>query len=308
MSQNTVMNKYKILNNIKSKLSIWWVRYLIIPLVLTGPAFFLVSYYTRQGVKNMFDAYLGADFVSFINKYSIIIFIISILLTYIWSVIHAILDNLTSPKDNLTIVHAVTLLESFERIVAEKAHRFTAELNDFRKKNSITTEQVFNTITKPDQQIIFIIYTLFAFLKCIDKNADFRVRLVEIKDNRPAGWFAFAPEHPYPQTDIEDLQHPDSTISACLKTRRMEIVESISAEVKKNNRKCVVTDDRNGSILCYPIYQAATKSWPYVISLYVDKEGFFKKSHKDFYRLILDQFALRIQLEHSLLQMKEILK
>jgi len=198
------------------------------------------------------------------------------------------------------------LLESFQTVVASKIHRFSTELQEFQKRGSVNKEQIFNTITKPDQQIIIIIHALFHFLDSITRDIEFRVRLAEINNKKPTKWFAYAPEYPPPQINIESLQHPDSTISVCLKSGKMEIVESIAEEIKRPKRRCVEIDGRQGSILCYPVFQQANGIHPYVISIYASRDGFFMEKKRDLYNLILNQFALRIQLEHNLILLKEL--
>lgn len=303
---NNDVKKHERLVKIKSVLSIWWLRYIVIPTVLISPASIVTLYYTRPNIKSMFDVYFSADMASFFERNNLLFFFGAMILLYIFNTIYSLLETLTSKKDVLTIPHTLILLESFQEIVASKTHRFSTELQEFRKKNQTNKEQIFNTITKPDQQIIIIVHTLYYFLDSVTKDIEFRVRLAEIGNGKATKWFTYAPEYPSPQTGIEALQHPDSTISVCLKSGRMEIIESIVEETKKPKRRCVEIDGRQGSILCYPVFQQANGSHPYVISIYANRDGYFREKKRDLYNLILNQFALRIQLEHNLILLKEL--
>lgn len=308
---NKDVKKHERLVKIKSVLSIWWLRYVVIPIVLISPASIVTLYYIRPNIKTTIDEYLTKDMVCFLEENNLLLFFGAMILLYIFNTIYSVLETITSKKDVLAIPHTLLLLESFQKVVSSKIHRFSTELQELQKRkieknDSINTEQVFNTITKPDQQIIIIIHTLFYFLDSITRDIEFRVRLAEINNNKPIKWFTHAPEYPHPQTNIESLQHPDSTISTCLKSGKMEIIESIAEEIKRPKRRCVEIDGRQGSILCYPIFQQANRSYPYVISIYASRDGYFMEKKRDLYSLILDQFALRIQLEHNLLLLKEL--
>jgi hypothetical protein len=92
------------------------------------------------------------------------------------------------------------------------------------------------------------------------------------------------------------------------------IIEDLIAEAKKDSdqQHYVPRDndlDEHGSLICYPIIHTYTGGdVPYVITVVADRRRYFKKGRKRLYNWILKHFAVRMQLEHSLIKIGEAVK
>jgi hypothetical protein len=125
----------------------------------------------------------------------------------------------------------------------------------------------------------------------------------------PVGWYAFAPENEPPKTDITVLQNQDSSVSICLKRKSIFVVEDIKMASEKQGRREYVMShqdpsDEIGSLVCYPVYHKQTKCYPFVLAVSANKP-YFMNQRKELYKWILDPYVLRLQLEYSLLVLKE---
>ena len=82
-----------------------------------------------------------------------------------------------------------------------------------------------------------------------------------------------------------------------------------AAKIKnKENRRFLkfnTVDGEDGSQLCYPIIHPATGKVVYVITVAGDKKLCLAEKYLPLYTWLIDHFAMRISLEHSLLLIKE---
>ena len=283
-------------------------QFVIIPSVfLVGPSL-VVTYYSVDQFKSAFKmefpsicAFLDA------NVFWIILF--SLALSYVISNLHLILEKITANGDSLTSEGLLHLKEALEKIVQFKADRFEVESGNLLKTTTSSAD-VFKAITKPDQQIAHIAYALCGFLEAITKDIEFKVRLIQVdSDGNPIAWYTYAPSNLPPNTEISVLQHHDSSVSRCLRNKKIFIVENIKeAANKSGEREYVMShsdpEDEIGSLICFPIYQKQIKCYPLVLAISANKP-YFKNQKKPLYKWILDQFTLRIQLEYSLVLLKE---
>jgi hypothetical protein len=179
-------------------------------------------------------------------------------------------------------------------------------------KTTINPQEIFSELTKPEQQISLLISALKACIECIDQtNSFFRVGLLLIKNDEPYEWACFDPAGRPPRTPAGDLSHPGSTVMQSIKTKTPVLVEDIAKELKiknKDNRRFLkfnTAAGEDGSQLCYPIIHPATGKVAYVITVAGDKKLCLAEKHLPLYTWLIDHFAMRISLEHSLLLIKE---
>jgi hypothetical protein len=258
----------------------------------------------RNAAKESFPKVAG-----FLDEHVIWVTLIALIISYLVSNLHLVLEKVTANGDSLTYEGLLRLKEALEKIVQFKAERFENESSHLLTGKTNPAD-VFKAITKPDQQIAHIAHALYGFLDAITKDIEFKVRIIQT-DNKgnPAAWYTYAPSNRPPNTDVAVLQQHDSSVSTCLRNKKIFIVEDIKgAASKPGGREYVMAHsdpaDEVGSLICYPIYQKQIKCYPLVLLVSANKP-FFKKNRKDLYRWILDQFALRIQLEYSLVLLKE---
>ena len=200
------------------------------------------------------------------------------------------------------------LLSILNNIVDSKGTRFLA-----CAKKSISEnwqhEKTFNEITKPKQQIGLLVNGVQGFFSYYaSEKFDFRVGLMAILDKEPIKWFAFCPNDDPPKTRPDQLKAQSSTIMRALEHQGVVVVESIEDELKKKEHKNFLPgsrDGNSGSIITIPIYCPNTKEPIYTLSVYSNKNKYFRKKNTPLYNWILAHFIKRIVLEHHLMIMKE---
>ena len=200
----------------------------------------------------------------------------------------------------------LTLFETLEKVVGAKATRFGGFIKKLHQGKESAVD-VFNSITKPDQQIIMLVAGLHSFFDAIDSvGVNIRVCLISAKDGIPNDFYYYYPESEPPKASIEELQLPESTAATAIRKKRMVIVPDVQEEVGKENGQYVGDDSgqEERSLICYPVIHHYTSTVPYVIAVVADKSGYFKTTKKQIYNWIFRHFAVRIALEHSLLLLK----
>lgn len=206
---------------------------------------------------------------------------------------------------------ATNLVVALDIPVNKKRERFAEEVDNFVRSgnNKHTTHKVFKAITKPEEQSILILESLASFLNTAYNNVDFKVGLMSIKNNKIEDWKHFLPITKPPKTPLEILRLKESTISRCVASKHTEIVSDVKKEIKNQKNgsmadiryvKGNTSEKEQGSQLCYPIISATTKDLIYVVTISASERNFFKESERHTYKWILERFATRIALEHSL--------
>ncbi|WP_237059394.1 hypothetical protein [Microbulbifer sediminum] len=286
-----------------------WYGRLIIDVLVYLPASLIGLYVSVDKFREEIKKILPDFLVSALDTQLVFFFLGALGFIYIFrEILPNIFSGSESPQKQVTVEGAISLIETFGRIVSAKLTRFSDTLSGYSKKGQVpSASEIFNSITKPEQQILFTINALQVFLESITKNVNIDVRLVEVKNKLPTVWYAHAPEERPPETDIEDLQHPDSALMNCVKSSKMIVVPDIKKEAANpGKRKYVLMEEESGgSAICLPVYHPASKTYPFVITIRADKPNLFSPKRKNFYRWLLSQFAQRIQLEYSLVLLKE---
>jgi hypothetical protein len=173
--------------------------------------------------------------------------------------------------------------------------------------------KIFREITKPEQQIALLVYAIQGIFEFIYKQkVVIKVGLMEIKQNKPKEWFAFAPKDLPPKTGADVLSVPTSAIMRCIEYGDMLVIEDMKKEISKknkNDRHCVKglsLDNDNGSLITMPVYCPNTREPIYVLSIRANKSQVFRVHDKERFKWILQNlFLKRIVLEHHLMLMKE---
>jgi hypothetical protein len=268
-----------------------------------------VVYYLTESSFAAVVRELAPDVTSYIDSHNLLAFALSFLLIFLYHKIPKWFKKWFANHGVSSAQDLLTLLESFEQPLLYKNQRFSDELAGAIKKNITDKSLIFESITKPEQQIVSIIHSLQAFVETITPGTDIDVRLVKVSSDHknPEDWYAYAPHNRAPETAIEELMHPNSTLCACIKSKNMIVIPDIVKESGKTMgaKYHMVKEDDSGALICYPVYHAATKTYPFVITVRSKKPGVFQPKNKGLYRWILDQFVTRIQLEYSLVLLKD---
>lgn len=286
------------------------VRFGLAPTIFfLGPTF-VVTYYSTDLYRHASIEYLPASVVAFLNEHVFGITAVALVASFVVSNVYPFLERVATNRSSVTLEGLLALKEAFEKIVEFKARRFETECAELANTaQPPSPETIFQNITKPDQQIIYVAYALHSFLEAITDNIEFKVRIIRVENDVPSAWYTFAPDNNPPKTNITVVQDQDSAVSHCLRKKGLFVVPDIKvAAHNPDGREYVMSHsdptEEVGSLICYPIYHKASKCYPFVITISANTP-YFQKSRRAFYKWVLDQFALRIQLEHSLMLLKE---
>ncbi|MBW3165517.1 hypothetical protein [Ferrimonas balearica] len=176
----------------------------------------------------------------------------------------------------------------------------------------LCAKTVFREITQPESQIPLLIHGIHTvFESVISEEVTWRIGLLKIEGGKPIDWYAFFPGESPPRTSPRALGAPSSTVSKCIETKAMVIVEDIQQELGKRNKqsrrfvKGNTQPNDQGSQLCYPIIHSATGEVEYVITIAGDRARCMLERYRTIFDYVLQRFALRLSIEHALLIMKE---
>ncbi|MBF6041430.1 hypothetical protein H8F22_21340 [Pseudomonas sp. P154a] len=290
----------------------WLIKSIVKPLVFILPPTLLTTLATRQGLSTSVTKYLSPDVAAFINDSAAAILLGAYIYIIIVKSIYSLIKNYSKPSRELSIKDIIAINKAFEIIVSDKYKRMSDEAKNTIKSNAICPTTTFLKITKPDQQIALLIGGIRSIFEHLDEsNAHFRVGLLRITNNKPTDWVCFEPiSHP-PRTEPGQLSAPSSAVSTAIRKKCIVVIEDIQRELlktSKDKRRFLAGNTQindQGSQLCYPITHASTGKIEYVITIAGNKKSCLIEKHAELYAWILEQFSLRISLEHSLLILKE---
>lgn len=299
---NTLNNFFKILILI---LDDW--RFTIVKIVLISVyGLILIGYSTSRIADEISKLFFG----SFLMDNPILIISTATIVAILYQALYKFLKAKTKSKNDKGMV-AAGLLAALERPVNKKRERFAKEVDNFvrSKTTKYTTNNVFKAITKPEDQSKLILEALELFFKHTYEDIEFKIGLMSIKNNSVDTWKYFLPLNRPPRTSLDELRRPESTISRCIKSMQIEIVQDVRKEISKqqqgvNDATCYVkgatSETEDWSQLCYPLISVTTKEVIYVITIAASQKKFFKNNEKKHFEWVLERFAIRLALEHSL--------
>jgi hypothetical protein len=239
-------------------------------------------------------------------------FIASIIL----SIISDWLDNI-SKVNKANEFELFTLLKALDRVLGKKLDRFGKYAKSIKETTAKST--VFANITHPQKQIETLIDNLFNTLATITGDTSIEVVLAKIENSEPVSWEYYMPEDSHPPDDLLDSQKRGNTLfaHAAQKRHKPEVVEDIEKHLNrtqnKGKRKYVPLDEAtqgvdDGSIACFPLYHEHLRDVVYCISVKSGIPGRINNKYVKRYGYIVEEFAKRILLEHTLQYMKEVAK
>jgi|26BtaG_2_1085354.scaffolds.fasta_scaffold06363_3 hypothetical protein len=250
------------------------------------------------------------DFSDWLMSHPLAVILSAAIIAIIYQAIYKLLINYSKSIYDKSEV-AITLVTALERPVGKKRERFAEEVDNFLrlKSSKYTTNKVFKAITKPEEQSKLILEALEDFFRHAYEELDFKVGLMAIKDDEVDDWKYFLPRNSPPRTSLEDLRRKESTISRCISSMQTEIIPDVKKEITKQKNgvtidtryvKGATSDKEDWSQICYPIISVTTKKVIYVITIAASQKNFFKQSERKNFEWVLEKFAIRLALEHSL--------
>ena len=290
----------------------WLVKSFLRPIFFILPPSLITSLATKNNLNQYLEKVLNSETSKFISESSLLVIIGSFLYVVVLRSIYSAIEHYSKPEREINRDDILFLLKSIGIVVGDKMKRFSTLAKANISKTTINPQQIFFELTLPEQQISLLISALKATIEHIDQtNSFFRVGLLLIKDDKPHAWAYFDPAERPPRTDAKDLSNPRSTVMQSIKAKTPVLVEDIAKELKiknKENRRFLkfnTVDGEDGSQLCYPIIHPATGKVVYVITVAGDKKLCLAEKYLPLYTWLIDHFAMRISLEHSLLLIKE---
>lgn len=282
----------------------WYVKYVVGPVFFVVPVTFFGMVVTRKQL--LADLPYGDQ----LANYQIPLILVFVMSLVVSRLIFAFIKEYSKPNSCVTSDEILAIVSAVDSVVDSKNHRFL-EATKRSNREKWDAQQTFNEITKPEQQIALLVYAIQGVFEFVyNQEVQIKVGLMEIVDDRPTEWFAFAPKDLPPRTGPQDLSTKSSAIMRALESGGLVIVGSIKKELQKSSkrdRKCVKgrSDDNNGSLMAIPIYCPNTRQAIYVLSIKADIANTFLKDEAERYRWIFQAiFFKRIILEHHLLLMR----
>ena len=285
-----------------------WVRIIVAPAVVAVPPWIVTQVLDRQQFNDAIAA-ASPGLAAFLTKYYVLFFLFASIYSWLILALGQAVGRRVASR-NVTTEQLLSLSATIDNVVGHKLERFDRVARD-TESGGLTAQTAFCSITQPTVQIAELMRGIADHFNAMrpGRNQLIRVSLAEIEADKLARIPIFFPKDEPIRSSVEELGKPNSTIMTAVRTRRIVIVESVQKELKKVRNPAFVDtgvgDDNAGSIICFPISLPNSKQIVFVISVSCDEEGYFKKALADVYFHILQRFALRVNLEYSLLQLKE---
>lgn len=277
----------------------FFVKFILSPLLFTLP-YLLIGLYANTKVQDSLKKTLGSQNIeSLLDTKLWLFYALIVLASLLWSKLYEIADYING-RGVFTDVKKASFNAVWDKLVQSKSTRFIefATSSQYRASNK---ETIFSTITRPDQQLLVLAKVLQKYL-VEQYKTDFKVRIIGIENDKPTQWLAAEPEQP--ETQPNQLSESDSTISHCLKKKKLVIIESISDELKKPKRHYMATheDDKDdsGSLICIPCPCQVKKTITSIVVIWCKKDSFFTIRERDRIQSIAEQIRVRVQLEQCL--------
>lgn len=294
----------RIINFFKTPLA----RFFIKPILVAFPMPFVAVFFQIPKFSSELSEYFP-NFCEILHNHALASLLLTGLWSFVFTAVFGIFEECQQPE--LKQGELLSLIESLERVVGAKMSRFTKFLSEV-KSGRQNLNNIFLNITKPEDQIAFLSEGLYAFFKTVDKEGtNFKVGVAPIKNNLPNdAWFCFSPSTYTPSTPLSALKNKESAIMNAIKRKGILIISDTKKESNKNSGRLFIatreaTKKEEGSLIAYPILSPCDNKVIYVITIYADRKNYFKLEKKKLYEWYLKQFALRINLEQSLLYLKE---
>lgn len=290
----------------------WFVKGFLKPVFFILPPSLITNVATKNNLAQQLEKILNPEISQFLSQSSLILFIGAYLYIVVLKGIYSAIEHYSKPEREINRDDILVILKSIGIVVGDKMKRFSNKARSITSNTTINPQQIFFELTQPEQQISLLISALRTSIEHIDQtNSFFRVGLLLIKNDEPYEWAFFDPAERPPRTTAVELSHPGSTVMRSIKAKSPILVEDIAKELNIKNKekrrflKCYTLEGEDGSQLCYPIIHPATNKVEYVITIAGNKRLSLEEKHLPLYTWLIDHYAMRVSLEHSLLLIKE---
>jgi hypothetical protein len=286
-----------------------WVRLFVGPLLLAMPPVMVTAFFSNAYFRSQVTA-LTPDLAKVLGG-NVVIWVVCAAAypTLILAIARFILHR--ADGNALTAFWLTRLNAAIDRVVGCKAKRF--EDCAATTGGQLPVATAFCLITQPGTQIGELVRGICEFFNAVGPaNEDrlIRVILAEMENGKIKEIPFQFPEDERVRTPMPVLNDSRSTLQTALRTGEIVVIQSIAAEMKKKRGEQRYASagneaDDNGSLICFPIIYTKTGEIPFIVSIHCDEDGYFKDAKKGVYQHTLERFSLRIQLEYSLMLLKE---
>lgn len=290
----------------------WFVKNFLRPVFFLMPPSLVTWATMREGVQSEITRLFGSEVAGFLGDSALLVLIGAYLYIVILKSIYGAIENYSKPGRELGRDDVLAILHSVNVVVGDKMKRFCRTLDSIGGREEVSAQDVFQSITQPDQQIGLLVSAVHGAFDFIDNTgAYFRVGLLTVEEGKPIEWAQFYPPERPPRASESDLAHPGSTVMNSIRSKRTVIVEDINKEVKKRKKqdrrylKLHNRDDEQGSQLCYPVVDPSTREVVLVLTIAGDKQCCLREKHLELYEWIIDHYSVRLTLEHRLYLLRE---
>jgi len=290
----------------------WFVKYIFRPVFFLLPPTILTMLAMKKGLQAEVVDLTGQAVGNFLNNSALLIIVGAYLYIVIMKAIYAGVRSYAKPAKEIEVGDLIAIMKAIDIVVGDKTRRMGSQAKEMLQVSNVCGKKTFLQITRPDQQIPLLIGGIRSVFEYMgDAKTLYRVGLLKIENNKPVDWYSFDPVSHPPRTQASSLAAPTSTVSRCIKSRSIIVVDDIQKELAKKTKKerrfmkGNVQESEQGSQLCYPLIHPATGDIEYVITIAGNRTNSLIEKYSELYAWIINHFALRVSLEHSLLIMKE---
>lgn len=228
--------------------------------------------------------------------YPLIIFFLVLVLPYF-------IQNHKEGKDEMKNKILTSLLSGISVVVNDKSQRFHKTIhNTENTKDKISKDEIFTTITQPQEQVRIICQVIFSFFKEFVNEGNLKFILVSCSSGRFIRVINCTSADDTSKTLPSFLNHK-TMAKDCADKKKILIMEC------KGDKNVQFYESRKkksniNSMITYPICNEETTR--YVLCLSSHEEFTFKNRDKKVYELILKEFGKRIILESYLNDLKNL--
>jgi hypothetical protein len=228
-----------------------------------------------------------------------------------WTVISGIIVQTTSTlltsfqdRNHLKAYELMALLSALDRVVGFKLERFGKYSKGVTA--SVAGNTAFREITKPEDQIDYLIRNLFMLLATLTKDETLKIVLARMENDLPVEWVSFMPDDVHPDDGVLQCKQRKSLFSHCAKKKHPVVIPDIEHHLEhlpKDQQHYLASDlpgENEGSIVCFPILHDHSGNVIYALSVKSQKRKVIGESFKRKYGFMVKEFITRIKLEYSL--------
>lgn len=279
-----------------------WVSHFLVPVFAYIPVGYLSFYF---GLSDAHAKTISTENLSaFIDRAGPIYYATALFMIGVQAQLSAYASRLESNADR-TLKNYIRLSNAFDQIVEAKYLRFKHFLGLDKDSAEWTNKKVFRAITQPEQQLHIILNVIMQLARDLTNDScDIDVRLVDVRDRDNYEWLGAAPQSRPPDQDANALRDERSSVSLCLRKKRIVVVEDVRTEAVSREPRTILLGEEDGALICYPLGCDAIGKTQFVLTVFAHKPKAFLESREQLFKWIFEQFALRMNLEILLMHLK----